>query len=573
MAGSVKSPPSETLHIYTRVSTAAQRDEGTSLQTQLEQGKNKAKQLGLAVKHWDEGGKSSHHEELADRPKLAALYQAIKDGDVKHLFVYDQSRLSRNDNVASIFRYECNKQGVTLYTKDGRFDLANPQDKFLKQILDGLSEFDNSIRAERTRLGKLNRTRAGGWHGGPPPYGYKLQDRRLVVAPVEAKWVKRIFKEVHDGRSPAKIKVLLDSNGVAPRRGGTWTIGSISALLKNSHYTGTYTFKDKKSDETIKVQCPAILDVDLWNAVQLKRKRKFSRVLQQNATTRWFYLLRDLMYCGHCGRPIAGRQKPSKHERFYYCANKERTWAKQGGSKKPWKRGTGCGMNRSLNIPETDAVVFEAVRSIHRSSTLLREEVKQRVLKNKAGAAAKSKKELDEIKAKIKRLEKELDRTHDVLGSLEGYYEIGSLPKRTFDAKRRVIKEKLEVLEVELSNARLSVKDSATKQQYIDWYKQYGKSIDDLSGLTDEQKKEYITGLVERIEVRYDKANNEHHLALRFQLPIVGDKLNWNDVGKRSKGYTLLKGSNELPLRITKKRVVSQGKAKTPWQNQTATVE
>jgi len=104
MAGSVKSPPSETLHIYTRVSTAAQRDEGTSLQTQLEQGKSKAKQLGLAVRHWDEGGASSHHEELADRPKLAALYQAIKDGDVKHLFVYDQSRLSRNDNVASIFR-------------------------------------------------------------------------------------------------------------------------------------------------------------------------------------------------------------------------------------------------------------------------------------------------------------------------------------------------------------------------------------------------------------------------------------------------------------------------------------
>jgi len=141
-------PAHETLHIYTRVSTAAQRDDGTSLVTQLEQGKAKAKQLGLKVKHWDEGGRSSHHEELAARPTLAALYQAITSGEVKHLFVYDQSRLSRNDNVASIFRYECNKQGVTLYTKDGRFDLSNPQDKFLKQILDGLSEFDNAIRAE-----------------------------------------------------------------------------------------------------------------------------------------------------------------------------------------------------------------------------------------------------------------------------------------------------------------------------------------------------------------------------------------------------------------------------------------
>lgn len=93
----------ETLHIYTRVSTAAQRDDGTSLVTQLEQGKAEAKQLGLKVKHWDEGGRSSHHEELAARPTLAALYQAITSGEVNHLFVYDQSRLSRNDNVASIF--------------------------------------------------------------------------------------------------------------------------------------------------------------------------------------------------------------------------------------------------------------------------------------------------------------------------------------------------------------------------------------------------------------------------------------------------------------------------------------
>ena len=221
-------------------------------------------------------------------------------------------------------------------------------------------------------------------------------------------------------------------------------------------------------------------------------------------------------------------------------------------------------MDRSLNISETDAVVVEAVRSIHRSSTLLREEVKQRVLRNKAGAAARSKKELDEIKAKIKRLERELDRTHEVLGSLEGYYEIGSLPKRTFDAKRRVIKEKLDVLEVELSNARLSIKDSETKQQYIDWYKQYGEAIDNISNLTDEQRKEYVSGLVERIDVRYDKANNEHHLAIRFQLPIVGDQLKWNDRGKRSAGYSLLKGSNELPLRITKKRLLSQGKVDTP---------
>ena len=165
---------SEVLHIYTRVSTLVQADEGMSLDIQREIGIQRANQLGLEPKVWNEGGKSSNHEEIDKRPILSQLLAEIQKGAVKHLFVYDQSRLSRNDYVSSIFRYECNKQGVTLYNKEGKYDLANPQDQFLKQILDAVGQFDNAQRAERTRLGKVARVRQGNWMGGPPPYGYEI---------------------------------------------------------------------------------------------------------------------------------------------------------------------------------------------------------------------------------------------------------------------------------------------------------------------------------------------------------------------------------------------------------------
>lgn len=111
---------SEVLHIYTRVSTLVQADEGMSLDIQREIGIQRAKQLGLEPKVWDEGGKSSNHEEIDKRPILSQLLAEIQKGAVKHLYVYDQSRLSRNDYVSSIFRYECNKHGVTLYNKEGQ---------------------------------------------------------------------------------------------------------------------------------------------------------------------------------------------------------------------------------------------------------------------------------------------------------------------------------------------------------------------------------------------------------------------------------------------------------------------
>jgi hypothetical protein len=88
-----------------------------------------------------------------------------------------------------------------------------------------------------------------------------LQNRKLVIVEEEAKWVRRIFQEVVKGGAATHIKQVLDSNGVSPRRKkGLWTIGSINALLKNTHYSGHYIYTDSKSGQTIEVQCPSILN-------------------------------------------------------------------------------------------------------------------------------------------------------------------------------------------------------------------------------------------------------------------------------------------------------------------------
>jgi DNA invertase Pin-like site-specific DNA recombinase len=201
-----------------------------SLEFQRELGEKRAKDLGFEFKVWNEGGKSSNHEEIDKRPVLSQLLNEIRKGTIKHLFVYDQSRLSRNDHVSSIFRVECNKQGVTLYNKEGKYDLGNSQDQFLKQILDAVGQFDNAQRTERTRLGKLARIRQGYWLGGPPPFGYEIKNRKLVVSETESKWIRVIFERYADRVPLMDIKAELDRNGVEPRRKkGTWTLGSLQA--------------------------------------------------------------------------------------------------------------------------------------------------------------------------------------------------------------------------------------------------------------------------------------------------------------------------------------------------------
>ena len=296
----------ETLHIYTRVSTRVQDDDGTSLDTQKELGIAKSNELGMNHKVWNEGAASSHHEDLLNRPVLVQLLGEIEGGSIKHLFVYNNDRLSRNEDTQYTVKYALRKNDVVLYTKDGRFDLNNPQDKLFKSLLDGIAEYDNAIRAERSRLGKINKVRRNEWFGGPPPFGYEIVDKKLSPHPEESKWVKKMFRWFYDGNSIVWIKSQLDKEGVVARRGKLFTTGSINVLLQNKHHIGHYDFTDKKSGETITCSCPPIVDETVWNQVQQRREQIFARKGQNNRTKR-FYLLRNLMFCGECGSQMSGR--------------------------------------------------------------------------------------------------------------------------------------------------------------------------------------------------------------------------------------------------------------------------
>ena len=553
---------SKTLHIYTRVSTAVQAEQGTSLESQRELGIEKAKQLGFEYKVWDEGGRSSHHDDIAQRPQLNALYLAIKKGDVKHLWIYDQSRLSRNDKVASVFRYECNKKGVTLYTKDGFFDLSSPTDMLMKQLLDAVAEFDNSTRSERTRLGKINRVRSGMWHGGPPPFGYTIDKKRLAINEEEAKWVKRIFDEVHKGTSTVGIKKILDSHAVAPRRkNGLWSLGSINAMLKNTHYSGYYIFTDSKSDEQIQVQCPSIVDTATWKQAQHKRSPKVLRKTQKSATVKNFYLLRDLMFCGHCGRPISGRIIKSRSENSYYCPSREREWAANGGvtEKKKWQRGLGCGFTRALNIQRTDELVWESVKSLHKKSSLLKEEVRVRVLKEERGMQELSDAKYKAMQAKLKTLQRKYTTLSETLGNIEANRVLKELNDTSYRTMTLRINTELRDIEAQLSTTRSDLDSATNGKKWRNWLKTFGQEITDLDSRSDEQKKAYIEGLVKQIDVRWNEAEREHELTLTFHLPIVNDGITWREKedyeghGRRAKRYDTYEGTTKTTLFSKKK--------------------
>jgi DNA invertase Pin-like site-specific DNA recombinase len=565
----------KTLHIYTRVSTQNQQDSGTSLDTQKEMGIKRAEELGFDYVVWNEGGMSSHHEDIEKRPKLSALYNLIKDNKVRHIWVYDQSRLSRNDFVASAFRYICNKHSVTLYTKDVTHDLANPSDMLLKQLLDAISQFDNASRTERFRLGKLKRVQDGFWHGGPPVYGYALKDRKLIINPDEAKWVVEIYKMYSEGKSTVDIKNHLDSNGVMTRRNkGLWTLGSLQIILKHTHYVGRYTFKDEKEDGSIIVECPQIVDISTWNNCQKRRERFLERKGQINRSVH-FYLLRDLLYCHHCKTPLGGRINSSVHQNFYYCPSRQNKWVKNGGSEKHYDRSVSCGLKKSVNIDATDGIVWETVINIHRNSSILKEELKNKALYNRVQSKEEIAKELASYKKAEKRLQKDYKIAIDALSELEANHYLKQVSDMIYLSTKGKIQKRIDQINSDIEELKRDKNQSNKDSKWINWLDMFGSEVCSLDTLDDKSKRDYLEGMIDRIEVRYDEKSNGHELIIKFRRPIVDDSIQFIDVSNKKKGYRVIDGSSVKSVAYKKKLIPSQRTRtqKTSVRDNSVTVE
>lgn len=156
--------------LYTRVSSKEQVDEGNSLESQKRRGLEYAEQNNLViVRHFEERGESA---KTTNRPVLKQMleYIARDKGEIDVLLIYKVDRLSRDTADYLALKQLFEGAGIVVASMTEHFD-DTPLGSLMEKIASSFAQYDNDIRAERSKGGMEQGVREGRWQW-QAPIGY-----------------------------------------------------------------------------------------------------------------------------------------------------------------------------------------------------------------------------------------------------------------------------------------------------------------------------------------------------------------------------------------------------------------
>ena len=263
--------------IYTRVSTEHGLDQAfNSLDNQREAAqayvKSQAHESWTAIREcFDDGGFSGGSLE---RPALHRLLEAIRARKIDVVVVYKVDRLTRSlaDFAKLVELFDAH--GVSFVSVTQSFNTTTSMGRLTLNVLLSFAQFERDVTGERIRDKIAASKRKGIWVGGVVPFGYALQDCKLVIDAAEATIVRLIFELylVH-GRLSGLQRALRERNVVTRTRttaagvvrgGVALTNGPLQHMLRNRVYRGDLNHKG----QSYPGEHDAIIPAELFDAVR-----------------------------------------------------------------------------------------------------------------------------------------------------------------------------------------------------------------------------------------------------------------------------------------------------------------
>jgi len=233
----------------------------------------------LVRDQYDDGGISGG---TLERPGLKRLLTDIEDGLVDVVVVYKIDRLSRSladfAKLVEVF----DRNGVTFVSVTQSFNTTTSMGRLTLNILLSFAQFEREVTAERIRDKVAASRKKGMWMGGVPPFGYRVDNRKLLVDEEAAEHVRWIFARFLEIGSCTVLAREVAARGLGTPRGNRIDKKYLYRMLSNRAYLGEADHKG----ESYPGEHNAIIDCEVWDKVHaILRESPRKRAARTRADT------------------------------------------------------------------------------------------------------------------------------------------------------------------------------------------------------------------------------------------------------------------------------------------------
>ena len=173
-----------------------------------------------------------------NRPDFQRMIKDSAKKEWNYVLVYKLDRFSRNKYESVIHKKTLKDNGVKIISCMENIP-DTPEGIILESLLEGMNQYYSAELAQKVKRGMKELRLKGYFQGGYIPYGYKLENKKLVVDEEQAEIINYIYELYLQGKVARTIIDVLTSKGIL-NKGKPFNRNTIYSILKNEKYCGVY---------------------------------------------------------------------------------------------------------------------------------------------------------------------------------------------------------------------------------------------------------------------------------------------------------------------------------------------
>jgi site-specific DNA recombinase len=247
---------------------------------------------------------------VMEHPETKRMLVDIKRGHITGLVFSKLARLARNTIELLQFSKMFQQHNADLISLSESIDTSTPAGRFFFALISSLAEWERDEISVRVSASIPIRAKLGKSLGGAAPFGYRWENKVLLIDEKEAPVRKLMYQVFLEQRRIKTTADILSNMGHRTRKGDKFSANTVYRLLRDPLAKGerraNYTkslgagkqWQFKPASEWVIIACPAIIEASIWN--ECNRILDESEGKRKKTGRKAQYLLTGFVTC-HCG--------------------------------------------------------------------------------------------------------------------------------------------------------------------------------------------------------------------------------------------------------------------------------